>query len=69
MDSTVVSAVVIVIGAILAFFHISYAGDLTVLVNSVVILIAAGNVWYQRTTLMKAPAGMGDVKATGFARN
>ncbi len=69
MDTTIIAALVVVVGALLSVFHINYAGDLTVLITSVVTLVAAATVWYQRTTLTKAIGGDGDVKASGFKRN
>ncbi len=71
MDSTIIAAAVVVIGAVLTFFNVQYAGDLTVLVTSVATLIAAVVVWYQRTTLVKASSvgrEEGDVSATGMKR-
>lgn len=68
MDSTVIAAIVIVLAAILSFFNVQYAGDLTQLVTSVVTVAAALWAWYQRTTLKKAPEGRGDVSATGMKR-
>lgn len=67
-EPTITAALVVVVGALLTVFHVNYAGDLTVLINSVVILIAAAVVWYQRTTLVKASDNIGDVKATGAKR-
>lgn len=68
MDSTVTSALIIVVGAVLSLMNVHFAGDLTQLITAVVTIGAAVMAWYNRTKLMEAPSGIGDVNAFGKAR-
>lgn len=63
------SALVIVVITAARFFNIDLdSGMLTELVSAVSVLVSAIVIWYQRTTLVKAADGFGDVNLAGISR-
>lgn len=69
MDPQILSAIVIILVAVTKFFNWNIGSEeITSIVQALATIIAAGVIWYQRTTLQKAPAGMGDVSAAGMKR-
>lgn len=75
MDSQIIAAIVVlfltILNALNAIFgwHISIGTEeLTAFLSSVGIAGSTAWIWYKRTFLMEAPAGIGDITATGFKR-
>lgn len=69
MSTTYISQIVVVLALVLPKIGIPLGNDdITALVQAVLVL--GGIVWtlYQRTTLQKAPDGIGDVTATGIRK-
>lgn len=69
MDAQIVSAIVIVLITLARAFGFDLdTGMATEIVSALGVLVAAATVWYQRTTLQKAPSGIGDVNFVGQAK-
>jgi len=65
----IIAAVVSILVIVLPWFNINLATEeLTPFVQGLVIVVSQVVIWYQRTTLQKAPLGRGDVNALGGAR-
>lgn len=69
MSTTIVSALVILLATILPLLGIKWSSEeTTTVVQAIVIIASSINIWYQRTTLQKAPSGFGDTGYLGFRR-
>lgn len=70
MDPQIISSIVIVLITLARIFNIDLdAGMLTEVVSALGVLVSVAVVWYQRTTLIKAANGIGDVTNLGMRKS
>lgn len=66
MSTQVVAVIINLLVMVLPFIGINIASDqVTNTVQTLVAIVTGLYIWYERTTLQKAPNGVGDVNALG----
>lgn len=69
MSTTIVAVIINFLSMGLPYLGISLGNDqLTATVQTLVALATGIWIWYQRTTLQKAPSNLGDVNAAGVKK-
>lgn len=69
MSSTIVASVISILAILLPQFGVELGSEqLTQILSGLAVIISSLWVWFQRTTLQKAPLGAGDVNLLGVRK-